>query len=435
MAEQNQINDILEEIETYRWILNNTDPAQTANIADTKETIERLQKEVQKLLGEPVSPPRVIPEPAHSLTSPSRSVPQTPQQPPQHTPFHPPQSRSQTHQISHSHHPRTLPPPIPSADLLPSTPGHWPSSAPSPFGGPPPALANGQSEWSFAGLPSQPFVVQSPRKRDRQDSIGLNAPSQPPKKTAVDPTSQMEDIQKELSVKLEKSREHYERRRDPTEVRRVARREDVTEAEVLEELDAEEENERQSIKTRFQMKIDELYALSLQAQENSIGSEHYPTSQQSSYSLPSRPTLTQSQYPHQLYHPTNGAFNPGTSSSVISFDDEFDSEGFEEISPDFWNSRFGHPTMPGSYPLKPAPPSMPLPSQFIPGGPYASQSGHPSMRSMYPPPYPSPLLGSSSMPRSIPWLHSSTRNSHPEMKVFDLVREQQEMDDDMVDFE
>ncbi|KAJ5220450.1 hypothetical protein N7468_009654 [Penicillium chermesinum] len=398
MVNENEVelSNILEEIETYKWILESYAPNETANIEDTKRTIRELEAKVRQLCGEP-SP---VPETAPPLTSPPRSMAETPR------------LASQVPQMTPSpHQTRTIP--------LPQTSGHWPSSAPSPFGNPP-IPASGQNGWSFANIPSRSSAVDSPRKRDRQDSFETSTPSQSVKRTAVNPAlSRVDAIKKELAMQLENNVKIHADMRHPDAVRRTAEFEDKSEAEVLDEIDAEEEESRRTIELKYQMEIDEAYARSLQAQYLVPG--HDPESE-----LPLQNTLRRSALPQpqqsyrsssQPYSSTSlrsDAFHRGMS-PVADSDDGFDSsDSLEEITPDAWRSRFGAPTMPGGYPPKSE--ATISPSSFA----LATDTR--------------PVEGRS---RDAPEtsMDDPARTAHPEMKVFDAIREQQDMDEDAIDFE
>lgn len=424
------VADLLEDIELQKWILNNHNPTDIENIQETKDTIKDLERQVRRLCGAP-SPPVEVPEPS----IPPSSTPHSASQTPYHTPR--PAIENATMSPSSSHRQAlTLPPPH---AMLSPTPAHWPSSAPSPFGGPPPASTNGRNGWSFDGLPSRPSVGEPSRKRDRQDSNGLATQTQPSKKAATSSgPSTMDTIKQRRETELERNLKIHRDMRDFFEVRRVAELERKSEEEVLEDIDNEEQDAKRAIELKYQMEIDEEFARSLQAEENGIEAYSPPPPQRSPYDIPSQstfrppPTSFQS---HQPIRPAYGAFNKGKSSSAFGSEDEFDSDGFEEISGDYWNSRFGAPGMPGGYPSKPLPPPMPLPSQYIPGGPYSSHAGFPQIKSEYPGIFPSSHASSASIHRSLPWMYDHPQKKHSEMKVFDLVREQQDMDEDAIDFE
>ncbi|KAJ5769552.1 hypothetical protein N7520_004111 [Penicillium odoratum] len=418
-----EIDDIVEEVELYQFILDDqkaTTPDDHVAISETLETINKLQARLASLLGTvaPTSPPHSSP-PEPQIEDLSRATPQTPTR---------------------------------AKQLLPVPGQYWPSSAPSPF--------SFQSN-SHAG-PSLPPISslnsgESSRKRPREGSIGSLGPSQSSKRAIVSKSqNRMQEIEAKLLEELETSRREFAKKREREEVRKAARWEGISEEQVLHELNEEECENEKLIRDMNQIEKDGEFARMLQAGGDDYEEDQPHPQPHPSYNIPDR-TLP---HPTSLLSPSLKYENEYRSPrpEILDSDDDL-----QEITPESFLSARGHtlqqpssylPRQSSAYPTsftspqaKPVMPGMPsmggmhpaIAARYaMPNGKYlpygyspasAMSTGQSPMYMGQPPMYMG--LPSLSSPRRLPWISSQ----HPEMSAFDLVREQQDMEEDTIDFE
>ncbi|KAJ5273003.1 hypothetical protein N7478_008128 [Penicillium angulare] len=431
---------LCDDVDFYNFILEDQQtsaPDDHDAISETRDHIKRLQAEIGKLLGNV------------ALNSPQPSAPATPQRLPQQPTATPPVLTREPQSMP-SHTPNRIGDPS-------STPGtYWPSSAPSPFLNHPnapiqpyyaphghPMLPHPSGQAYYPGPSSSKnrlpaFSANGSRKRTREDSNNLQNPRQPSKKATINSSQRrVEELEVKLDMQLEENRRTYAIMRDPEEVKKSARLEGLSEEQVLLDIAEEEAENAKCIRTFIQAEKDEEYARIIQAQDDEY-TESYPSTHPS-FNIPDR-----THYPHPVVK-QEPYLNPKTdyrNPNPIYLDSDDD---IEEITPDtfFSGGRGSLPwpsqSIPNKGGLYPSQPLLPMPGSF-PGMPPSMGMTNPHMgwnpMKLGPPapsslPYPSQLLGSTPS-RRLPWMPGQ---QHPEMKAFDLVREQQDMEEDTIDFE
>ncbi|KAJ5930188.1 hypothetical protein N7466_005681 [Penicillium verhagenii] len=407
-----EIQDIVDEVEFQNFILDDqkqNTPDDHVAISETRQRIQEMQAQLNKLLGNiaPSSPPHDHhSNPQHEHTQPTPEPPS--QMTSQTTPTRPEQPFSTSSQ-------------------------YWPSSAPSPFG-------FQQNGYIAPSLP--PISSFSPgggsRKRPREGSIGSLGSQQPSKKALVSNSqSRLHAIDMKMDQEMEKLHNKYRALKTREKVRETARFEGVSEEQVLQELEEEEFEAEKSLRSMNQMEKDEEFARLIQAQDNEFEEVQPHLQPYPRFNIPDRTLPRPSSLPVSKFKQPGNNYRSPRPECGDSDDD------LEEITPDSFRST----QPPGMYPL-PLPSSY-LPPQINPYGttPYmqAYKGMSPTSAARFRPPgtgYPLPGWPSASSamgmgpsplmpPRRLPWMQSQ----HPEMKAFDLVREQQDMEEDAIDFE
>ncbi|KAJ5593897.1 uncharacterized protein N7459_000105, partial [Penicillium hispanicum] len=404
-----ELKDVFEDLELHRVIyddLMEARPDDKAAIAETLDVIKRLESRVKHLVGE-ASPPSPIQDPASTNSSPPHP------EPTQLTP-----------------HTSTIP-------MDPISVPYWPSSAPSPFVAQP-----SQHDEPSMPLPSTQSVPEGSRKRARHDSTSPSAQPQSSKRAAVSQSmSRMAEIEENLQKQLDENRRLFAEMTDPESIRLNASLEGITEAQAREDMAKEQEESERAIRTSYQMSKDEEFARMLQAQDE-------PSEEERDLNPPSRSNLPERTYLDPLNHLPSippsflSSLRPShTPSSAPSFAPSYDpfsadhfypnrfpdppafpssgDDDLQEISADRFHSR-------STYPFR----APPVPSNL----PNHSWQRDLSMRPGMPPgsfpgAYSDPLSNLS--PRPLPWM----RDTKFDAKALDLVREQQDLDNDEIDFE
>jgi len=397
-SKEDKIKDLLEEIDLHKFIRDDLLSAmgECEEVAEVRETIRSKEIQLAELLGDPIPAPQAAPTPpVVSPTPPTLTS----------TPVPP-------HIFSG----------IPGDSF--STP-HWPSAAPSPF-----AAASRTPVQTSAMLPASP-VLPSPdnsRKRPRptsefsptlQSSSKRNAASQPESRK-----SKLEEIDARQAEELAAHNRQYERlmhaAMDGSEVDDLRKERDDIEKDIISE---------------FQLERDAELARALQYEENNSQLPMANSRPHASWNIPDR---TQ---PVKLEPGSNGFRTPQPYGPILPSyqrDDFGSDDGFEEISADSFNSRFGR--KPAHYSMSVGNPHVQYqyPSQY-------SKAQYTPTYSPYPDnSYPSTVSGA----RSLPWMHkpayappmlgpmlggmpSGMPGSYDQFdKAFDLVRDQQEIFDD-----
>ncbi|KAJ6114365.1 hypothetical protein N7486_000143, partial [Penicillium sp. IBT 16267x] len=396
-SKENEIKDLLDDLDLHEFILTDQEantPDDVEAIAETRGIIKKMQATLANLLGTvaPSSPPRGShPAPQPATPELSRVASHTPPRPEQPLPF-------------------------------PSQ--HWPSSAPSPFGFQPSA---------HPGPSLPPISLLNPgegsRKRQREGSLGSLGSHQPSKKATVDnPRNRIQEIEAKLLKQLEANRRHYANLRTTEEVRNTARLEGISEEQVLHEVIEEELENEKIIRSVIQTEKDEEYARMIQAQDD----EEVQPLPHPSFAIPDRTLPRPPSLPVPTYQ-AHGNHYRSPHPEIIDSDDDL-----EEITSESFKSAPGYPPRPPSYLPAPAhsyqTPYL-SPHKAMPGILPAMAAQYPYMPQGYSPASSAMRMGMDPLshisPRRLPWMQSQ----HPEMKAFDLIREQQDLEDDAIDFE
>lgn len=312
----------------------------------------------------------------------------------------------------------------------PTSAPYWPSSAPSPFVAEP-----SQRHEPSIPLPSVALVSEGSRKRARHDSTSLPTQPQPTKRAAMSQSmSRMAKIEEQLQEQLEENRRLYAEMKDPESIRLTASLEGVTEAQAMEDMAKEQEESERAIRTSYQMTKDEEFARMLQAQDEP-SEEERDLNPPSRSNLPERTVLDPPALPPYLplsRTPTSGPsfapshdplfadqFYPNRFPPLPAFPSVGDDD-IQEISADRFHSRSTAYSF-GAQPVLPKLPNSPW------------QGDLPMLPGMPPGSFPGAYLDPSSNipPRALPWM----RDTKFDVKALDLVREQQDLDDDEIDFE
>lgn len=380
---QRKINSLVEDQETYKFLLEDLleqNPADTAGIAELQATIERIEDQIAELLG---TGPSTSGSSSNSTQNGviSRS---------------PPRANSTTHPSS-----------LNSSPADPGSAPHHPSTAPSPFA----AAHPGQS-----ARPAVPSRADETRKRQRQDSMSSPIQHQSSKRTAVDRhKSRYEAIEAEMERQLKASRELYEDTKDPESVQLRAANEGISTEQVLEEMEKEQKEEEDVIRAQFRMDMDEQMARMVQAEDAvSESDDDRGSSPLSVYRIPdrtlplpsTRPYATPSYIdpqPRRRYPvPTQFDYNPAPPGSFPYGDDDL-----QEIPREYFNARGAGPSGFG--------PSVYGPSGFSPSGLVTPSLGPPRYTPMFS--GANPLIRG----RTLPWMHDPTPAT--EMAAIDLLRD------------
>lgn len=414
LSKEDQIKGLLEDIDVHKFIhddLVTTRPGDSESIAETLQQIKLMENQVARLLGQtPTNSSAASSEPSTANTSAVPSASATPPGPasswtPRHMPMPPALLQ--------------MPPRLPlRTAIIPNDPvstQYWPSSAPSPFAASP----------RYEPRPPVPTVSMDNRKRGRQDSGSSAHHAQPPKRTATERSDdRVRKIREKLRVRLAENQDVYDAMRTPESVEYTASIDGISEAEALRNIDEEQADSERNIRTLAQMEEDEELARLLQAEEepSDYGRNSIPQPPTQPHVNPTRPFHFGAEPSALDIRPKlePGLHTPMRGSLPSHHPSDSDSD-LEEISADFYHSNFG------GLPVRMPSRMLPPPSQFItmPGGPM------PMPRAPVPlPGQPSTMPGYPPLGRTLPW-----ENHHHESRAFDLVREQQELDDDEVDFE
>ncbi|KAJ5639083.1 uncharacterized protein N7484_006945 [Penicillium longicatenatum] len=394
---EDEIKDILEDVDLHQFILNDqleNTPDDVEAIAETRDTLKKLQATLSGLLGEvaPSSPPPG----GHSATQPAT----------------PEFSQVTSHTPPRSEKPLSVPS------------SYWPSSAPSPFGFQPSAHPG----------PSLPPISsfnsgEGSRKRPREGSLGSLGSQQPSKKAIVDNSrNRIQAIEAKLIRDLEANRQRYANMRTTEEIRNAARHEGISEEQFLHESIEEELENEKIIRSISQTEKDEEYARMIQAQDDE---EVQPLSHPS-FAIPDRTLPRPPSLPLPPYR-TYGNDYRSPHTEIVDSD-----EDIQEITPEYFNSVQGYPPRPPSHlPAQAHPYQIPYlsPHKGFPGMPPAMPGRYPQMPHGYLPASAAMQMGmgplSHMSPRRLPWM----QNPHLETKAFDLIREQQDLEEDAIDFE
>lgn len=377
---QSKINSLVEDQETYRFLLEDLleqNPSDTAGIAELQATIKKHEDEIAELLGT---------IPGGSSDSSSRSTQNGV------LPRSPPSTYSTTHSA-----------PLTSSPADPASAPYHPSTAPSPFTARP-----GQSTRPSMSLSSRP---DESRKRQRQDSMSSTVQPQSSKRTAVKRhKSRYEELEADMESQLKSSRELHEEAKDPQSVQTRAMVEGISIDLVLEKMEKEQKEEEDAIRSEFQVEMDEQMARMYQAEDavsesdDDRSSSPLPVIRIPDRTLPipstrpyGTPSLIDPQPPRRYPVPTQFDYNPAPPGSFPFRDDDL-----QEIPREYFHSRISG--LAGFNPFRSNP------SGFNPPG-----LGPPHYTPMFS--GPNPLIRG----RSLPWIHDP--NPAPEMAAIDLLRD------------
>ncbi|KAJ5730426.1 uncharacterized protein N7483_004934 [Penicillium malachiteum] len=411
--EQHRLNALLEDLDIHNMILESHGPEDHEAIEETKKTIRHLQAQIDMSLREKGDSP------------PNEPIPTLPQTP------------SQVNRM---------------AGLPSSETAFWSSSAPSPF-----SVLPQQSQVSVLGSQGALVKLNHPSLwlhfghlvkylasgRER-DSISSLNPSQLTKRTALDASRQrLEKIDADLEKGLRDTREQYAALKQPDQVEKNAAKQGISENDYLDELAEEEEEIKRSLRYTMQAERDAEFARRLQA------ADEVQYAPQPSFNPPERLQPSTSTQQYRSYR------SPVPEYTGDSEDD------FEEISPESFLSSAHMPPGPSQRPpgqRSPYPPAyqstyrsayQPTPSWQSPArnpamGLPGDSSSFPQKSGMMPQGFGHLLpahLPIMNMPpgRHLPWMHmpSPTRPQvpRPEITAFDLVREQNDLESDNIDFQ
>lgn len=264
MAENNEAAVILEELDLHKFLYDDlvqTRPYDTIGITESLETIKNLEGKLAELLGD--APPTAPQASASSVAPEQNSVAISSQGVANETHSTASSPQDVTPSWQDGSRPALSQRPLessPRADLFrdPAPAPHWPSSAPSPFV----VSSRNQPQHNL------PIPPEGSRKRPRQDSRGTLAQPQSSKRTAVSKSkSRMQDIEARMNSQLAIYREIYEDMRRPENIRQTALDENITEDQARNQVDQDEQEMEQLIKSEFQLERDGELARMLQAQE------------------------------------------------------------------------------------------------------------------------------------------------------------------------
>lgn len=421
-AKEAEINDLIEDLELRKFIYEDvlsSQPNDSAAISDALADVRKFEAKIAELLGEatPATPQPATPQPAAPASTPRPDPSAVFRQPDttahrsaaplssQNVDTGPPASiRPGGSSLNPLRH--TMAPPVRQdypAD--PASTPYWPSSAPSPFA----SSSNRQPSYPL------PIPPEGSRKRPRQDSGGAFAQPQSSKRTIVNNSeSRMKDIDTEMEKALAENRRMYGELKGPDNLQCAAAAQGISEDQVRRKLEEEEAEEELEIRNEYRIKRDAELARMLQAVDEPSEDERDPElplmynppmynipgprptfnppppiEPRSTVSLPDR---THSRFPPSSPSPYGtGLFvqdrfpqyidplglikrereikreqikrepflmQPGFPNFTPSDDD------LQEISPAYFNSRFGGPPQFGPPPM----PSRPLPWMQDPWG-------------------------------------------------------------------
>ncbi|KAJ6014824.1 hypothetical protein N7540_009415 [Penicillium herquei] len=425
--EQNRLNSLLEDLDIHNMILESHGPEDHEAIEETKRTILNLQAQIDMSLRSQGHSP---------LNEPISTLPQTPSQVVNRT-----------------------------AELPPSETAFWSSSAPSPFSvlpQPPQGqqsrlMDHSPSQWiGFPRTTGQAQPPQSlapsrtpsqiPRKREREDSISSPSTSQLPKRTALDASRQRDEEMNKMERGLSEIRKQYAALRQPDHVKITAAKQGISEKEYLDEIAEEEEENERYLRYKMQAEKDAEFARTLQA----VDEVQYAP--RPSFNLPERPQPSTSTQQYRSYRSPVPEYTGDSEDDI----EEISSESFLSNS-----HMLPGPSQRPPAPRSPYPPAyqsayQPTPSWHSPArnqsmglpGLSTDSSSSPHKAGIMPQgfghlqgfgrPLPSHLPIMNMPPgRHLPWMQmpSPIQPSRPEMKAFDLVREQNDMEADNIDFQ
>ena len=379
-SEENEVKDLLEDLDLQKVIYDDlleTRPDDNESLSETLQTIKGLEARIAQLLGQ---------TPATASTASSTIAPASPSGLPPPSPSPSPPTGHWRDEIPNTYHAPRGPLRTATVPYDPFFDAYTPSSAPSPF-----AMQSSSSQ-----RPLLPPIPQDSRKRARHDSGGSSTTLQPPKRPATNNHhAEIAKIEAEMVRKLEQNRQLYDMLREPENVQSNARLEHVSEEEALQSLNEEHEEADRSIRYLSQMEKDGVFARMLQAQEEPNLPDYLPSVDLSPPPPPPRQSLLGGEPspargppglmvaamppPYMPHRPMDRGLLPEKQPS---------SDDLEEITRDTFQARFSGPPVPANH--------MPY--------------------------------------RRLPWMPEPPEQ-HQFMRAFDLVREQQELDDDEVDFE
>ena len=405
---EEELHEALEDLELHRIIYEDlmlTRSDDTLAIMETRDTIRRLETKVKHLLGEatPSSPGQ------DDTSDISTSLPSSTPRPSQPT----------------SSTPRPVDP---------MSASYWPSSAPSPF-------STSSHQHRDMNMPSDPAkaAAEASRKRARHDST--SSPFQPePSRRALmsNSVSRMANIEAKLERRLEESRKLYAEMAHPDSIRLTASLEGISEEEAREVMAQEQEEAERDIRTTYQLEKDEEYARMLQAQDEPVELERDMPSRSSSnlpvqvnrapHPPPSIPPISPSRTSLTSHNITPFKFlslnSPNPSHNSFAQSRSFllpEDDDLQEITADCFHSQSGYQFIgnrPQSTDVKP-------PSWS--GGPITGPP--PMFPGLIPGSFPGPSNG---FPRrQLPWMQDTKEDQN----ALDLVREQEDLEIDEIDFE
>ncbi|EKV07013.1 SWI/SNF family DNA-dependent ATPase Ris1, putative [Penicillium digitatum] len=350
-SQEDQIKDLLEDLDTYRYIYNDflATRGACAEADELRDTIRKMEGQVAALLGDPVPTPQAAS--TSQISSPT---------PPVRTPAAAPRISSNSFTG------------IPGDSF--ASP-HWPSAAPSPF-------AAGSHHSTV--LPASPMMQSSDNSRKRQRPLSHISPTTQGSSKRIAPSrpgsrrSQLDAINAEQEARLAENDRMYKQFIDAA----------GDDADQLKEIREEIDEQAKLIKAEIQMERDAELARALQADENHIQFSIEGFNEHDSWDLPDR---TQ---PVKLEPISSKAIRASQTSAPIAPSNKlipFNSDDdIQEITADSFNSRYGkQPTrQSGSFNY---PHTSSLSSPYS-KSPYTSHAPHFSLM-----PYPSQLTYSTQM--------------------------------------
>lgn len=274
---QAKLNELIEDLELRQFILDDlkaSQPNDSASIAEAQAEVDAYQAKIANLLGEdtPAAPQPAAPASASrpdplavsrqpDTTFPHSAAPSSSQI----VESGPPASvRPEMPSLNPPNH--TVAPVVrqdPRAD--PASTPYWPSSAPSPFA----ASSSQQPKYP------PPIPPEGSRKRQRQDSGGALAQPQSSKRTIVkNSESRMKNIDAMLERELAETRKMYEELRQPDNLRCAAITQGISEDRLRHNLEEEEAEMEREIRKEFRVKQDAELARMLQAVDEPSEDEH-----------------------------------------------------------------------------------------------------------------------------------------------------------------
>ncbi|KAG0160891.1 hypothetical protein PDIDSM_8423 [Penicillium digitatum] len=301
-SQEDQIKDLLEDLDTYRYIYNDflATRGACAEADELRDTIRKMEGQVAALLGDPVPTPQAAS--TSQISSPT---------PPVRTPAAAPRISSNSFTG------------IPGDSF--ASP-HWPSAAPSPF-------AAGSHHSTV--LPASPMMQSSDNSRKRQRPLSHISPTTQGSSKRIAPSrpgsrrSQLDAINAEQEARLAENDRMYKQFIDAA----------GDDADQLKEIREEIDEQAKLIKAEIQMERDAELARALQADENHIQFSIEGFNEHDSWDLPDR---TQ---PVKLEPISSKAIRASQTSAPIAPSNKlipFNSDDdIQEITADSFNSRYG----------------------------------------------------------------------------------------------
>jgi C terminal SARAH domain of Mst1 len=451
-AKQAELNELIEDLELRQFILNDlqsSQPNDHTSIAEAQAEVDAYQAKISRLLGEDAPAPSqpAAPAPAPRVDSPAVSRQPDTIAPPtaassssRNVDAGPPASvRPAGPSLDPPRH--TMAPAVRQDSRAdPASTPYWPSYAPSPFA----ASSSQQSGY--------PLPIPGSRKRPRQDSGGALSQPQSLKRTVVNNSeSRMKNIDTEMERELAKTRKLYEDLRQPDNLRFAAITEGISEDQLRRRLEDDEAESEREVRKEFRVKADAELARMLQAVDEPGEDEHVLDipliSDPPTYNIPPGPRQIFTPRPEQpsrsgQLRPTFPQPPPNESRSTISLPDR---THLRLPPPGRSPYMTGNPLQQSSSPyvnpyglikregeIKRAPLSMP-------GGFPNRTAGDDDLREISPAYFNSrfggpPRFGPPLLPgRPLPWMQDPWGgDTDTTAMAMDLVREQieQDMDDD-----